>query len=65
LHSLIAVWLNLKVSNGKDDYLDLPKLQSIQLDSYSLMGGSHSFRSIITIDPYTFNNTLIMKSEIE
>ena len=51
--------------NGWIDDSDLPKLQSIQLDEYALHGDDRDDRQTISDEPYNYNNTLTMRSEIE
>ena len=51
--------------NGWIDDSDLPKLQSIQLDWYALLGDGRADRETISEEPYNYNNTLTMRSEIE
>ena len=50
--------------NGWIDDSDLPKLQSIQLDSYALEGDPRDDRKTISTKPYNYKNTLTMRSEI-
>ena len=45
------------------DELDLPKLQSIQLDQYSLEGDQFRYRETISSESYNDKNTLTMRSE--
>ena len=47
------------------DYSDLPKLHSIRLDQGALHGDDRDDRQTISDEPYNFNNTLTMRSEIE
>ena len=47
------------------DYSDLPELQSIVLGSYALNGDNRDDRKTISDEPYNYNNTLTMRSEIE
>ena len=47
------------------DYLDLPKLQSIQLGEYALQGDGRDDRKTIEEVPYKYKNTLTMRSDIE
>ena len=47
------------------DDSDLPKLQSIQLDWYTLHGDERDDRKTISNEPYNYKNTLTMRSEIE
>ena len=51
--------------NGWIDDSDLPKLQSIQLDSLALVGDDSADRKTISDEPYNYKNTLTMRSEIE
>ena len=51
--------------NGWIDDSDLPKLQSIQLGGAALWGDDDDDRKTISDEPYNFNNTLTMRSEIE
>ena len=51
--------------NGWIDDSDLPKLQSIQLDEYAFEGDLRDDRKTISSEPYNYNNTLTMRSEIE
>ena len=51
--------------NGWIDDSDLPKLQSIQLADCALAGDGRDDRKTISYLPYNYNNTLIMRSEIE
>ena len=51
--------------NGWIDDSDLPKLQSIQLDWYALVGDARADRKTISNQPYNYKNTLTMRSEIE
>ena len=51
--------------NGWIDDSDLPKLQSIQLGRGALFGDGRAGRKIIEDEPYNYNNTLTMRSEIE
>ena len=51
--------------NGWIDDSDLPKLQSIQLDSSALDGDKRDDRTTISDEPYNYKNTLTMRSEIE
>ena len=51
--------------NGWVDYSDLPKLQSIQLDSNALEGDYRADRKTIDKEPYNLKNILTMRSEIE
>mgnify|MGYP004701456883 CR=1 FL=1 len=51
--------------NGWIDDSDLPKLQSIQLDYEALDGDWRADRKTIRNEPYNYNNTLTMRSEIE
>ena len=51
--------------NGWIDDSDLPKLQSIQLGESALEGDSRDDRKTISNEPYNYNNTLTMRSEIE
>jgi len=51
--------------NGWIDDLDLPKLQSIQLGGWALAGDGRDDRKTISNEPYNYNNTLTMRSEIE
>ena len=51
--------------NGRIDDSDLPKLQSIQLDEYALVGDNRDDRRMISYKPYNYKNTLTMRSEIE
>jgi len=50
--------------NGWIDDSDLPKLQSIQLEGYALLGDGGNDRKTISTKPYNYNNTLTMRSEI-
>ena len=47
------------------DYLDLATLQSIQLSYGTLQGDYRDNRKTISEAPYNYNNTMIMRSEIE
>ena len=47
------------------DYSDLPKLQSIQLDTRALNGDEGDDRKTIRNPPFNYKNTLTMRSEIE
>ena len=47
------------------DDSDLPKLQSIQLDTAGLQGDGRDDRKTISEAPYNYKNTLTMRSEIE
>ena len=51
--------------NGWSDDPDLPKLQSIQLDTRALNGDEGDDRKTISTSPYNYKNTLTMRSEIE
>ena len=51
--------------NGWIDYSDLPKLQSIELGEGALYGDYRDGRKTISNEPYNYNNTLTMRSEIE
>ena len=51
--------------NGWIDDLDLPKLQSIQLNDNALDGDDRDDRKTISNKPYNYMNTLTMRSEIE
>ena len=51
--------------NGWIDDSDLPKLQSIRLDSSALDGDWGDDRKTISDEPYNYKNTLTMRSEIE
>ena len=51
--------------NGWIDDSDLPKLQSIQLGESALNGDSRDDRKTIRTEPYNYNNTLTMRSEIK
>ena len=51
--------------NGWNDDSDLPILQSIQLGDDALFGDGRDDRKTISDEPYNFNNTLTMRSEIE
>ena len=51
--------------NGWIDDSDLPKLQSIQLGSWTLRGDIGDDRKTIEDEPYNYKNTLTMRSEIE
>ena len=51
--------------NGWIDDSDLPKLQSIQLDTWALQGDDRDDRQTIRNEPYNYKNTLTMRSEIE
>ena len=51
--------------NGWIDDSDLPKLQSIRLDKSALEGDGGADRETISYEPYNYNNTLTMRSEIE
>ena len=53
-------WLNEWIDDS-----DLPKLQSIQLASSALQGDDSDDRKTISTEPYNYNNTLTMRSEIE
>ena len=50
--------------NGWIDDSDLPKLQSIRLEGYALRGDYRDDRKTINTEPYSFKNTLTMRSEI-
>ena len=62
LCSIYCVWEWL---NGWIDDSDLPKLQSIQLGESALEGDSRDDRKTISNEPYNYNNTLTMRSEIK
>ena len=47
------------------DDSDLPKLQSIQLASFALVGDDGADRKTISDEHYNYKNTLTMRSEIE
>ena len=51
--------------NGWIDDSDLPKLQSIQLGEGALQGDGRDDRETISDEPYNYNNTLTMRSEIK
>ena len=51
--------------NGWNDDSDLPKLQSIQLDTGAIRGDYRDDRKTIRNKPYNYKNTLTMRSEIE
>ena len=51
--------------NGWIDDSDLPKLQSIRLGDDALEGDCRDDRETISTEPYNYNNTLTMRSEIE
>ena len=51
--------------NGWIDDSDLPKLQSIQLGGAALRGDGRADRKTISTEPFNYNNTLTMRSEIE
>ena len=51
--------------NGWNDDSDLPKLQSIELDSWTFDCDNGSDRKTISYEPYKYKNTLTMRSEIE
>ena len=51
--------------NGWNDDSDLPKLQSIHLDSSAFYGDDGDDRKTISNEPYNYKNTLTMRSEIE
>ena len=57
--------------NGWIDDSDLPKLQSIRLGDFALVGDDALFgdnrddRRTISDAPYNYKNTLTMRSEIE
>ena len=51
--------------NGWIDDSDLPKLQSIRLDEGALHGDDRDDRETISDEPYNYNNTLTMRSEID
>ena len=51
--------------NGWIDDLDLPKLQSIQLDRCAFEGDGGDDRKTIRSVPYKYKNTLTMRSGIE
>ena len=51
--------------NGWIDDSDLPKLQSIQLDQYTLQGDGRDDRKTISNSRYYYKNTLTMRSDIE
>ena len=53
-------WLNEWIDDS-----DLPKVQSIQLNSGALAGDSRDGQKTICNAPYNYNNTLTMRSEIE
>ena len=50
---------------GWIDDSDLPKLQSIRLDESALDGDGRADRRTINTEPFNYNNTLTMRSEIE
>ena len=55
-------------SDWMDEWIDdsdLPKLQSIQLDSNALKGDSRDDRATISNYPYNYKNTLTMRSKSE
>ena len=43
----------------------MPKLQFIRLDKSALEGDGGADRETISYEPYNYNNTLTMRSEIE
>ena len=47
---------------GRTDNPDLPKLQSIEFDSFACRGDSDSSRQVLKNKPYNYKNTLTMKS---
>ena len=51
--------------NKWNDGSDLPKLQSIELDWSALEGDGGDDRKTISDEPFNYNNTLTMKSEID
>ena len=51
--------------NGWIDDSDLPKLQSIRLGYEAFDGDDRYDRKTISTEPYNYNNTLTMRSEIE
>ena len=51
--------------NGWIDDSDLPKLQSIELGTGTLVGDGGDDRKTISDEPYNYKNTLTMRSEIE
>ena len=51
--------------NGWISDLDLPELQSIELDFYTFQGDARDDRKTILDEPYYFKNTLTMRSETE
>ena len=53
-------WLNGWINDS-----DLPKLQSIQLNGWALISDYLDNRKTISTEPFNYNNTLTMRSEIE
>lgn len=53
----------LRVYLSLYDKLDLPKLTSIKLGSYSLAGDDENHCKVVAEEPFNYINMLIMKSD--